>query len=117
MMMDEFEDAVEINTAELFAIYKEITAHPEGWYQGDWAVKRLPEPNDVCDTAYCFAGHAVIRAGDRIVWADETAGSSKSAVSMRNANGGLVKTLGCRARCVLRLMMERTGILLWCEED
>ena len=102
----------EINTAELFAIYKEIATNPDSWYQGDWAVQRRLTPgmyvakDDVCDTAYCFAGHAVVRNGDTIIWGDDTV-----ATYMCRQPDGRARYISNRARDVLGLTAEQAQSL------
>lgn len=54
--------------AEIEAIIAYIEAHPQEWDQSVWARKD-------CGTAYCVAGHAVIRAGATIVWGTGTQAS------------------------------------------
>lgn len=39
-----------------------IETHPDEWLQDSWAEKTG------CNTAYCFAGHAVVLAGHKILW-------------------------------------------------
>lgn len=50
------------NTAELVAVYQHIKAHPEQWNQQLWGCR------NECGTAFCFAGHAVVRAGAELAW-------------------------------------------------
>lgn len=50
------------NTAELVAIYQHIKAHPEEWRQGWWGRRTQ------CGTAFCFGGHAAVRAGAKLQW-------------------------------------------------
>lgn len=64
-----------INKEELFSIYKQIKTEPQTWNQNVWAIdwdlgreRGQSIMGNVCGTAYCFAGHAVVRAGYRIVW-------------------------------------------------
>lgn len=45
------------NTAELVAIYQHIVGNPKEWRQRWYATQTS------CGTAYCVAGHAVVRAG------------------------------------------------------
>lgn len=40
----------------------------EDWDQGSWAIQRFDEDENVCGTAMCFAGHAVVEAGHKLVW-------------------------------------------------
>lgn len=47
---------------ELDAILDHIEAHPEEWEQGYYGFKTE------CKTAYCVAGHALVRAGIHIAW-------------------------------------------------
>lgn len=61
------------NTAELVAIYRYIVAHPQEWDQAAYAKRTA------CGTAYCVAGHAVVRAGWRLVWTDYGGGSWSTA--------------------------------------
>lgn len=52
------------DTAELVAIYRYIKAHPKEWEQRLFAARS----EHGCRTAYCLAGHAVVRAGYKLVW-------------------------------------------------
>ena len=45
------------NLPLLWKVYDHIVAHPEEWYQGNWAVQ---VEDSMCGTAFCFAGHAVM---------------------------------------------------------
>jgi len=60
------------NAPLLWKVYDHIKAHPKEWNQLDWAIRRQTQ-EEVCGTAYCFAGHAVVMAGHQIDWerADE----------------------------------------------
>lgn len=55
-----------INAPLLKQTLAKIEAEPEHWYQG-WWVHDIPISPNVCDTAYCFAGHAVILHGAELV--------------------------------------------------
>jgi hypothetical protein len=50
------------NTPELVGIYRFIRDNPEEWVQASFG-RRNP-----CGTAYCVAGHAVVRAGHTVRW-------------------------------------------------
>lgn len=76
---------MDVNTEELHLIYKQIKADPDTWWQQAWA-KNFDKSRSVghfvpegrCGTAYCFAGHVVVRAGYAIAW--NAYGSSDLAV-------------------------------------
>ena len=62
------------NLEELDAIYDHIRSNRRNWLQTTWArfrgakpPSRLTDPN-VCGTSFCFAGHAVLRAGATFYW-------------------------------------------------
>lgn len=64
-----------METEELHAIYRQIKEWPHNWDQSRWAVdwehtrsRGFYVPEGRCGTAYCFAGHAVVRAGYEIDW-------------------------------------------------
>ena len=66
---------MEINKEELFLVYKEISAWPQNWNQRHWAIDydKLREAGfhvaeRYCGTAYCFAGHTVMRNGWTPQW-------------------------------------------------
>lgn len=59
-----------INAPLLKQTLAKIEAEPERWYQG-WWVRYVPISANVCDTAYCFAGHAVILHGAELVEYDD----------------------------------------------
>lgn len=52
----------EPNTHEIVEIYRYIVAHPDEWDQHRYGRRTK------CGTAYCFAGHAAVRAGAEPVW-------------------------------------------------
>jgi hypothetical protein len=54
----------EVNHAEIENIIGYIEAHPEEWNQQDYASRYE------CQTAYCVAGHACVRAGYTFQWED-----------------------------------------------
>lgn len=49
----------------LWKTFDYIAEHPEEWDQNSWAI-RVHAPN-VCHTAFCFAGHAVVIANPSAV--------------------------------------------------
>jgi hypothetical protein len=70
------------NTPELEAVYDLIVVKPEAWNQCSWVddapdatqfeidpAGRLVVSNEVniCETTFCFAGHALLRAGFPVV--------------------------------------------------
>lgn len=58
------------------------------WNQGVWAQK---ENSNICDTAYCQAGEAAVRAGYRIVWGNSIDNHS---TTCRRGTNGLVRDIG-----------------------
>ncbi len=57
------------NVRLLREILADIVLKPKRWYQGAWAERhKRPDGKGWCNTTYCFAGHAVVRAGWRPVW-------------------------------------------------
>lgn len=91
------------NTEELLLIYKQIKTEPETWDQDVWACKvwrEVENPANVgdiehCGTAYCIAGHAVARAGYKIMWHAGQASSCKDPVT------GTVSSIPSVARKIL----------------
>lgn len=69
------------NVAEMEAIIGYIEAHPEEWDQQLWATKLD------CGTAYCMAGHAVVRAGYSIRWEDSLDGRRVGNTCVDPVNG------------------------------
>lgn len=54
-----------MNHQEIEDIITYIEDHPDEWHQLTWARKFR---NRSCGSAYCLAGHAVVRAGYKINW-------------------------------------------------
>lgn len=51
-----------VNVDKLQANLQYITDNPEEWYQGAWGRQTG------CGTAFCLAGHAVVRDGYELAW-------------------------------------------------
>src|SRR5437588_13068265 len=54
-----------INIPLLRKVLDHITAHPDEWDQGSWAIQTDSSP---CGTAFCVAGHAAVMRGHEIAW-------------------------------------------------
>jgi hypothetical protein len=94
----------EPNAAELVAIYQHIKTHPEEWRQGWWGRR------DACGTAFCFAGHAAVRAGAEPQWHASVDGvEAFDFVMTPDGNAELVDEFAAR---VLGLDLDEAG-----EED
>jgi len=50
--------------AEMRAVLQYICKHRRRWIQQPWATRS----RRFCGTAYCFAGHVVLRHGAKIIW-------------------------------------------------
>lgn len=82
--------------AELaYRVLDHIDAHPEQWFQNDWAHK------NECGTSYCFAGWAVLLAGRELIWdgLSETYDEAAWVVDQRKDDGK--QWIGDAAREVL----------------
>lgn len=53
-------------------VLTEIETNPTRWEQSVWAVREGSRCRGwrACETAYCFAGHAVVLSGYSIAWCD-----------------------------------------------
>lgn len=87
------------NISEIEAIIGHIEAHPEEWNQHVWA------RHVHCGTAYCLAGHAVVRAGAEIRW-DERRTLAELCVLH-----GRTYTIGSAAREILGLTSRQADHL------
>lgn len=59
------------NVELLEQVYSLIKSDRKRWFQGSWArakAKRKTDTVETCNTAMCFAGHAVALAGAKIKW-------------------------------------------------
>lgn len=103
-----------IDKAELHLVYKQIKAEPETWDQTKWAVDwgvlgrnafiEMEAPR--CGTAYCFAGHVVLRAGYQVVW--DCTGLATTCI---NPQSGETQFINNTAREVLGLDIKQAAML------
>ena len=101
----------DINVEELCLVYKQIKSDPDSWNQGQWATKLyrwetvpLEMMGTECGTAYCFAGHVVVRSGATILW---TGSSSEMCMTAY----GEARSINSYAQQVLGLDHEQAADL------
>lgn len=59
------------NAAALLRTLAYIEEHPENWNQEEWAVRNPGKkwvPDNICGTAFCFAGNALVQEADMVPW-------------------------------------------------
>lgn len=59
-----------INVPLLRKTLEHITAHPTEWNQEYWGRTFNNERDEVCGTAYCLAGHAVVMTGHTLTFSN-----------------------------------------------
>lgn len=65
---ESWRNPVEVDTIRQTLL--QITAQQDNWYQGEWAYK-IEYETGRCETAFCFAGHVLARAGHTFDWESE----------------------------------------------
>jgi hypothetical protein len=65
--------------------------HRDSWDQGTWARPRFDRDRNVCGTACCFAGNALIVSGYRIEWVEWEGAEDYVTCVILGPDGGPVK--------------------------
>lgn len=91
-----------MNLTEIEAIITYVEDHPEEWRQTEWAVRTE------CGTAYCMAGHAVVRAGYHVPLVGQNVGSCSC------EKGGQWELISIAAAQVLELDHDEALTLFAC---
>ena len=107
----------------LWKVYDHIVAHPEEWNQVIWASRGQDWVAPTCDTAFCFAGHAVTMSHPtaRTVWgwADERGEErlSTNDISYYVEIDGKIERYDAVAQRDLGLTLDEAGDLFGANND
>lgn len=67
-----------VNKLLMKRVLSYIKKHPKEWDQGAWGVQR-----PACGTAMCFAGHAIVMSGGKLIYDDPDSEGFRDAVGCR----------------------------------